>query len=70
MRLGHVRSIEPTQIVPDNGIVAADPDTLYIDCSAAAIVIPPKLPVFDGLRMWAVNLRNMGRWRQHAGLSA
>jgi hypothetical protein len=20
--------------------------------------------------MWAVNLRNMGRWRQHAGLSA
>ncbi len=119
VRLGHVRSIEPTQIVLDNGSVAADPDTLYIDCSAAAIVMPPKLPVFDGqrinlfmvrtcqpvfsaaviayveshvadpadknsictvvpspevpidwLRMWAVNLRNMGRWRQHAGLSA
>ena len=119
VRLGHVRSIEPTQIVLDNGGVAADPDTLYIDCSAAAIVMPPKLPVFDGqrinlfmvrtcqpvfsaaviayveshvadvgeknsictvvpspeapidwLRMWAVNLRNMGRWRQHAGLSA
>jgi hypothetical protein len=119
LRLGHVRRIESTQIVLDNGSAAADPDTLYIDCSAAAIVMPPKLPVFDGerinlfmlrtcqpvfsaaviayveshvadpaeknsicavvpspelpidwLRMWAVNLRNMGRWRQHAGLSA
>lgn len=119
VRLGHVCRIEPTQIVLEHGSVAADPDTLYIDCSAAAIVMPPKLPVFDGerinllmvrtcqpvfsaaviayveshgvddaeknsicaavpspelpidwLRMWAVNLRNMGRWRQHAGLSA
>jgi hypothetical protein len=119
VRLGHVRSIEPAQIVLDHGSVAADPDTLYVDCSAAAIVMPPNLPVFDGerinllmvrtcqpvfsaaviayveshgadaaeknsictvvpspeapidwLRMWAVNLRNMGRWRQHAGLSA
>ena len=119
VRLGHVRSIEPTRIVLDHGSVAAEPDTLYIDCSAAAIVMPPKLPVFGGerinllmvrtcqpvfsaaviayveshvadpaeknsictvvpspeapidwLRMWAVNLRNMGRWRQHAGLSA
>ena len=119
VRLGHVRGIEPTRMVLDHGSVAADPDTLYIDCSAAAIVMPPKLPVFDGecinllmvrtcqpvfsaaviayveshvadsveknsictavpspeapidwLRMWSVNLRNMGRWRQHAGLSA
>ena len=51
VRLGHVRSIEPAQIVLDNGSVAADPDTLYIDCSAAAIVMPPKLPVFDGQRI-------------------
>lgn len=119
VRLGHVRRIEAAQIVLDHGSIAADPDTLYIDCSAAAIVMPPKLPVFDGerinllmvrtcqpvfsaaviawveshgadaaeknsicavvpspeapidwLRMWAVNLRNMGRWRQHADLSA
>jgi hypothetical protein len=119
VRLGHVRRIEPTQVVLDHGSVAADSDTLYIDCSAAAIVMAPKLPVFDDerinllmlrtcqpvfsaaviayveshvvdaaeknsictvvpspeapidwLRMWAVNLRNMGRWRQHAGLSA
>jgi hypothetical protein len=114
-----VRRIEPAQILLDHGSVATDPDTLYIDCSAAAIVAPPKVPVFDGerinllmvrtcqpvfsaaviayveshgvdtaeknsicavvpspeapidwLRMWAVNLRNMGRWRQNAGLSA
>ncbi len=119
VRLGHVRRIEPTQIVMDKGTLPADPDTLNVDCSAAAIVMPPALPVFEGdrinllmvrtcqplfsaaviayveshvadpaeknalcavvpspekpidwLRMWAVNLSNMGRWRQHAGLSA
>jgi hypothetical protein len=119
VRLGHVRRIEPAHIVLDHGSVPAEPDTLYIDCSAAAIVMPPQLSVFDGerinllmvrmvqpvfsaaviayveshgadpaeknslctvvpsperpidwLRMWAANLRNMGRWRQHAGLSA
>lgn len=119
VRLGHVRSIEPERIVLDQGSVPADPDTLYIDCSACAIVHPPSLPVFDGdrinlfmvrtcqplfsaaliayveshvegegeknamctvvpsperpidwLRMWAVTLVNLVRWRQHAGLSA
>jgi hypothetical protein len=48
VRLGHVRSIETTQIVLDQGTVPAHSDTLYIDCSAGAIVIPPALPVFDG----------------------
>ena len=35
----------------DHGTVPADPDTLYIDCSACAIVKPPALPVFDGDRI-------------------
>lgn len=119
VRLGHVQAIEPARMLLDRGSVPADPDTLYIDCSACAIVMPPPLPVFDGdrinlfmvrtcqplfsaaviayveshvadpaeknalctvvpspekpidwLRMWAVNLANTGRWRQHAGLSA
>ncbi len=119
VRLGRVRRIEPDRIVLDRGSVAAKLDTLYIDCSASAIVIPPPLPVFDAerinlfmlrtcqplfsaavvawveshvvepieknalcaivpsperpidwLRMWAVTIRNMGRWRQHAALSA
>ena len=48
VRLGHVRCIEPTQIILDKGSVPAEPDTLYIDCSASAIVMPPAVPVFDG----------------------
>jgi hypothetical protein len=51
VRLGHVRSIGATQIVLDQGTVPADPDTLYIDCSACAIVKPPVMPVFDGDRI-------------------
>jgi hypothetical protein len=120
VRLGRVQGIAPDRIVLAQGSVAADPDTLYIDCSATAIVQPPAgLTVFDGrrinlamvrtcqplfsaaliayverhlpddvqknavcnvvpspehpvdwLRMWLVNIVNMGRWRQHAGLMA
>jgi hypothetical protein len=51
VRLGHVRSIETAQIVLDQGTIPADPDTLYIDCSACAIVMPPKLPVFEAGRI-------------------
>ena len=51
VRLGHVRSVEPTWIVLDEGTVPAEHDTLYIDCSASAIVMPPALPVFDGDRI-------------------
>lgn len=51
VRLGRVRAIEPTRIVLDQGALEADPDTLYIDCSASAIQPPPQLPVFDGERI-------------------
>ncbi len=30
------------------GTLSADFDTLYVDCSASAIQVPPRLPVFDG----------------------
>ena len=119
VRLGRLRAIEPTRIVLGQGALPADPDTLYIDCSASAIQPPPGLPVFDGarinlfmvrfcqplfsaaliafveahgddddarnalcavvpspevprdwLRMWAVSLSNLARWRQHPALSA
>ena len=60
VRLGRVRAIEPTRIVLDRGSVPADADTLYIDCSASAIVHPPRLPVFEGERL---NLL-MVRWCQ------
>jgi hypothetical protein len=48
VRLGRVRRIEPEQIILDKGVVSAEADTLYIDCSASAIVMPPDVPVFDG----------------------
>jgi hypothetical protein len=42
IRLGHVNTIEPNRIVLDDGTVEADPDTLYIDCSATGINQPPE----------------------------
>ena len=48
VRLGRVRAIEPSRIVFERGDLAADPDTLYIDCTASAIQPIPGLPVFDG----------------------
>ena len=51
VRMGRVRAIEPTQIVLDHGTLPADPDTLYVDCSASAIQQPRNVPVFDGTRI-------------------
>jgi hypothetical protein len=58
VRLGRLQSIEPTRIQLDQGALPADPDTLYVDCSASAIQPLPGLPVFDGER---INLL-MVRW--------
>ena len=119
VRLGRVKSLESTRVVLEQGEVAADADTLYIDCSARAFGSQPEVAVFDGdrinllpvrvcqvsismaliafveshvsgleeqnllcqvvplpdrpidwLRMWAVTLTNMGRWRQHEGVTS
>jgi hypothetical protein len=51
VRLGRVRAIERERIVLDRGTVAAEPDTLYVDCSASAIQPLPGLLVFDGARI-------------------
>ncbi len=51
VRLGRLRAIEPTRIMLDHGALPANPDTLYVDCSASAIQPPPGLPVFDGARI-------------------
>lgn len=51
VRLGRLRSVEPTRLVLDQGTLSSDPDTLYVDCSAGAIQHPPKIPVFDGDRI-------------------
>lgn len=51
VRMGRLQAIEPTRLVLAEGTVQADPDTLYVDCSASAITVPPALPVFDGDRI-------------------
>jgi hypothetical protein len=48
VRLGHLHSVEPTQIVLDHGVLPSSPETLVVDCSAAGIQTPPQIPVFDG----------------------
>lgn len=47
VRMGRVRAIEASRIVLDEGVVPADPDTLYIDCTAGAIQPQPRIPVFQ-----------------------
>lgn len=47
VRLGRVRRLEPARIVLERGELPADPDTLYVDCTAAAIQPAPDVPVFE-----------------------
>ena len=51
VRMGRLLAIEPARMRMAQGNVDAEPDTLYIDCSASAIQPPPGLPVFDGDRI-------------------
>ncbi len=48
VRMGHIQRIEPNQITLANGVVRADPNWLYVDCSASAIILRPSIPVFSG----------------------
>ncbi len=48
VRLGYVRAITPHEMILENGKIAADPDCLYIDCSARALSRRPTEPVFNG----------------------
>jgi len=51
VRLGRVRGLQADRIVLERGEVAADPTTLYVDCSASAFGPAPATPVFDGDRI-------------------
>lgn len=48
VRLGHVRAIGRDELVMEKGTLPTEPDTLYVDCTAGAIQLPPNVPVFDG----------------------
>lgn len=47
VRLGRVRALEPGRILLEHGELPADPDALYVDCSASAIQPTPDVPVFE-----------------------
>ena len=46
VRMGHVQRIEPDRIVLDDGVVATDRSTLYVDCTANGLAPRPAVPVF------------------------
>lgn len=48
VRLGHVASIARDHVAFEKGRIEADPDALYVDCSAGGVQPQPDLPVFDG----------------------
>lgn len=47
IRLGHVQSVEPDQLVLEQGRVPVEPNTLFIDCTASALNFRPSQPVFQ-----------------------
>ncbi len=48
IRLGHVKALEPANMVLDKGIVAMGTGTLYIDCTASAVEPRDMPPIFSG----------------------
>lgn len=47
IRMGRVKAIEANTMVLDQGTVAMEPGTLYIDCTASAVQPRPASPVFQ-----------------------
>jgi hypothetical protein len=51
VRRGRVRAITARRVELEHGELAAEPDTLYVDCTASALPLRPLLPVFAGERI-------------------
>lgn len=47
VRMGHLRRIEPGQMVLDDGMVAMDKHALYVDCTADGAEKRPATPIFE-----------------------
>jgi hypothetical protein len=60
VRLGHVKSIDTSQIHLDHGSIPVPPGTLVVDCSAAGIPSLPAVPVWSGDRITPQWLRSFG----------
>jgi hypothetical protein len=59
VRMGRVQAIEHERLLLDGGSISADPDTIYIDCSASAIPsgLRTRHRTFDGNRINLVMIR-------------
>jgi hypothetical protein len=57
VRLGHVRAVEATQIVLEQGQLPQSPNTLVVDCSARAIPQQPLVPIWADKRITLQMLR-------------
>ncbi|MBC5765623.1 NAD(P)-binding protein [Ramlibacter albus] len=57
IRMGRVESIEPGELVMQQGRAAMAPGTLYIDCTASALQFRKAEPVFQGDRITVQLLR-------------
>jgi hypothetical protein len=57
VRLGRVRAVESGHLTLERGELTAEPDTLYVDCTAIALARPPAVPVFNGKRITLQTVR-------------
>ena len=60
VRLGHVTSIDSSQIHLEHGSIPLPPDTLVVDCSAVGIPSVEAVPVWSGDRITPQWLRTFG----------
>jgi hypothetical protein len=51
VRLGRARALELERVQLERGEIPAQPDTLYVDCTAAALARPEPIPVFTADRV-------------------
>lgn len=58
IRMGHVTAIEPGRVTLQRGEIEAEPDTLYIACTATALPPAPIKPVFEDGRITIQMIRS------------
>lgn len=57
VRLGHVEWVGRDELTLEHGSLAAQKDSLYVDCTTAGLPRPPSVPVFGGDRITLQSLR-------------
>ncbi|KAI4953350.1 hypothetical protein J4E86_006893 [Alternaria arbusti] len=57
IRQGRVKRIDPDKVTLEKGTYTPVPDTLFIDCAAAALGNVPPIPVFNGRNITIQNIK-------------